>query len=292
MKFPADSYIVVNMLKRGALKGLNNMRAVFLFAVLFSVMLISNQALSDTTYSLSSASAPQQHAKAEPQTYKVKKGDTLLKISRKFSVSVNELKRLNNLKSDKLKIAQAILLEEPLPEAKTEAVIPTANISAKNPKDVEKINEIINAPEPQRSKIKDFLISVAQQTLGIPYRFGSNTFIGTDCSGYVQTVFSLLGINLPRSAREQFHLGEAVEKKDLSLGDLVFFRTYASFPSHVGIYLGNNLFIHASTLGKRVTIDNLDMPYFVKRFIGAKRLSALDEVNADNIQTSLESNIR
>ena len=68
-----------------------------------------------------------------------------------------------------------------------------------------------------------------------------------------------------------------LKKEELSIGDLVFFRTYASFPSHVGIYLGNNLFIHASEKGKKVRVDNLNAPYFVKRFIGAKRLLTDDE---------------
>lgn len=96
--------------------------------------------------------------------------------------------------------------------------------------------------------------------------------MGIDCSAYVQKVYGLLEINLPRSAREQFHAGEMVEKDDLSIGDLVFFRTYASFPSHVGIYLGNDLFIHASKKGRKVTIDSLNTPYYLKRFIGAKRI--------------------
>lgn len=235
---------------------------------------------------------PQQAVKAEPKTYKVKKGDTLLRIAKKFSVSVKELKTLNNLKSSRLKRGQVLLLEQQPAEIEADTSVHQDSTLTKNTKDAEKIKEIINAPEPQRSKLKEFLVFVAQQTLGIPYRFGSNTFKRTDCSGYVQNVFSLLGINLPRSAREQFHIGEAVDKKDLSMGDLVFFKTYASFPSHVGIYLGNNLFIHASTFGRKVTIDSLTMPYFVKRFIGAKRLPALNEANVDDLQQSLETTIQ
>lgn len=252
-------------------KGLNNMRVFFLFTVLFSVLLISTQALADKTYT-------------------VKKGDSLFKISKKFSISVDDLKELNNLKSSKIKRGQVLLLEQQL--ADTETVIYREKIQAKNTKDTEKINEIINAPELQRSKLNKFLISIVQQTIGIPYRFGSNTFMRTDCSGYVQNVFSLLGINLPRSAREQFDIGEAVDKTELSMGDLVFFRTYASFPSHVGIYLGNNLFIHASALARKVTIDSLSMPYFVKRFIGAKRLHGLDEASDGDSQQLLETTFR
>jgi peptidoglycan endopeptidase LytE len=86
----------------------------------------------------------------------------------------------------------------------------------------------------------------------------------------------MIGINLPRSARQQFKEGELIDKAELSIGDLVFFRTYAPFPSHVGIYLGDNLFIHASSTKKKVTIDSLTTPYYFKRFIGAKRVIGED----------------
>jgi cell wall-associated NlpC family hydrolase len=216
----------------------------------------------------------------EPISYQIKKGDTLTRIAKNFSMSVADLKELNNLKSDKLKLGQVLLLEKQSDKAEAVSIVQMETARAENPKDTERINELINTLEPQSSKLKELLFFVARQTLGIPYRFGSNTFLETDCSGYVQNVFNILGINLPRSAREQFHIGESVKKEDLSIGDLVFFKTYASFPSHVGIYLGNDLFIHASRFGKKVTIDSLSMPYFVKRFIGAKRLPGFDESSA------------
>jgi peptidoglycan DL-endopeptidase LytE len=120
--------------------------------------------------------------------------------------------------------------------------------------------------------IRERLILFAKKLLDIPYRFGGNSLIGIDCSAYVQKVYNVIGVSLPRSAREQFTEGNPVDKEELSIGDLVFFKTYASFPSHVGIYLGNNLFIHASSRSKKVTIDSLETPYYFKRFIGAKRV--------------------
>ena len=136
----------------------------------------------------------------------------------------------------------------------------------------EDIKTLAESPELNSLGMKDRLILFAKKMLNIPYRFGGSTFIGIDCSGYVQKVFGFLDVSLPRTAREQFHFGEPVSKEELSMGDLVFFRTYASFPSHVGIYLGNNLFIHASSKNRKVSIDSLDTPYYFKRFIGAKRL--------------------
>jgi peptidoglycan endopeptidase LytE len=120
--------------------------------------------------------------------------------------------------------------------------------------------------------IKERLLRVAQRMLAVPYRFGGTTLWGLDCSGFVQKTFAFLNLDLPRSAREQFREGENVAKADLSPGDLVFFRTYAKYPSHVGIYLGDNRFVHASSRERKVTVDSLDTPYYVKRYIGAKRL--------------------
>jgi cell wall-associated NlpC family hydrolase len=122
----------------------------------------------------------------------------------------------------------------------------------------------------------------AKKMLNLPYKFGGNGIFGLDCSSFVQKVYGFVGQPLPRSAREQFKVGEEINKAELQSGDLLFFRTYASFPSHVGIYIGNNMFIHASSRAKKVQIDNLDTPYYVKRFIGAKRpLSSPEGATAD-----------
>jgi len=131
-----------------------------------------------------------------------------------------------------------------------------------------------DAPEARKAdeSIKDRLLRVARGMLSVPYRFGGTTLWGLDCSGFVQKTFAFLDLDLPRSAREQFREGAKVAKADLSPGDLVFFRTYANYPSHVGIYLGDNRFVHASSREKKVTVDSLDTPYYVKRYIGAKRL--------------------
>lgn len=122
------------------------------------------------------------------------------------------------------------------------------------------------------ASIKDRLLRVARRMLAVPYRFGGTTLWGLDCSGFVQKAFAFLDLDLPRSAREQFREGETVAKADLSPGDLVFFRTYAKYPSHVGIYLGDNRFVHASSRDRKVTVESLDTPYYLKRYIGARRL--------------------
>jgi peptidoglycan endopeptidase LytE len=214
---------------------------------------------------------------AEPKTYKVKNGDSLWSIAKKNSLRVADIKKLNNLKSRKLKIGQVLVLEKGPVETKAETSTQLVIRAETASEYTEELRELSASADSDYSKTKEFLISIAQNTLGIPYKFGGNSFKATDCSGYVQMVFNLVGLDLPRSAREQFKVGQSVDRQDLSIGDLVFFRTYAPFPSHVGIYLGNNLFVHASSYAKKVTIDSLNLPYYFKRFIGAKRLEGLKD---------------
>jgi peptidoglycan endopeptidase LytE len=202
-----------------------------------------------------------------PKTYTVRKGDNIYKIARKFDIDVDELKNINSLETDILKPGQKILLE---PEEKQEITNDGTILSEVQ---IEKeIKEISASEKLSQISLQDKLILFAKKLINIPYRFGGNSLFGIDCSGFVQKVYGMIGVNLPRSAREQFQEGELIDKDALSIGDLVFFRTYAPFPSHVGIYLGDDLFIHASSSKKRVTIDSLTEPYYIKRFIGAKRV--------------------
>ena len=114
------------------------------------------------------------------------------------------------------------------------------------------------------------ITQTAMRYLGVPYMWGGTSFAGVDCSGFVQVVFAKNGIELPRMADEQFSVGHRIAMQVLMPGDLVFFETYTSGASHVGIYLGNGKFIHASTRG--VVIDALSMNYYASRYLGARRL--------------------
>jgi peptidoglycan endopeptidase LytE len=122
----------------------------------------------------------------------------------------------------------------------------------------------------QRVLVLDSQITrTALRYLGVPYMWGGTSFNGVDCSGFVQSVFAKNGISLPRMADEQFSVGHRIAAKVLMPGDLVFFETYTSGASHVGIYLGGGKFIHASMRG--VVIDALSMDYYASRYIGARR---------------------
>ena len=111
----------------------------------------------------------------------------------------------------------------------------------------------------------------AMRFLGVPYVFGGTSSNGFDCSGYVQHVYAMLGYRIPRTADAQYYAGKRIAGRLMAPGDLVFFQTYASGPSHVGIYLGNDRFVHASS-SRGVTVSSLHESYWSARYIGAKRL--------------------
>ena len=118
------------------------------------------------------------------------------------------------------------------------------------------------------------LVLNAMGFLGIPYRFGGATpEAGFDCSGFVRAMYEqTVGLVLPRRARDQAAATETIERKDLQPGDLVFFNTMRTKFSHVGIYLGDNKFIHSPKPGEQVRIDDMRQAYWDRRFNGARRV--------------------
>jgi lipoprotein Spr len=121
------------------------------------------------------------------------------------------------------------------------------------------------------------LFKVLDEWMGTRYRLGGTTKDGIDCSALMQILFTgLYGIALPRTAREQYNFSRKISRTDLKEGDLVFFNTIGGV-SHVGMYLQNNKFIHASTSG--VTISDLYDEYWMKKFIGVGRVEQ-DEATA------------
>ena len=118
------------------------------------------------------------------------------------------------------------------------------------------------------------LFKMIDEWLGTRYRLGGTTKMGIDCSALMQVFFTALyGIALPRTAREQYEFSRRTSRTELQEGDLVFFNTGRGI-SHVGIYLQNNKFAHAST-SEGVTISDLFDPYWARRFVGVGRV---DEV--------------
>lgn len=112
------------------------------------------------------------------------------------------------------------------------------------------------------------LITTASSLKGTPYVWGGTTPAGFDCSGFIQYVFNQYGKKLPRTTKELFNQGQSVST--LQAGDIVFFTTYRSGPSHAGIYIGDRQFIHSGS-SNGVTHASLDSSYWSKRYLGARR---------------------
>lgn len=117
------------------------------------------------------------------------------------------------------------------------------------------------------------LINTAKSYLGVPYVYGGSTPSGFDCSGLVQYVFNQHGITLHRVASQQYSYdGVAVSKSNLQPGDLLFFSSSDKSVGHVGLYIGDNQMIHASSGSGKVIISNITSNYYVNNYVGAKRV--------------------
>ncbi len=243
-------------------------------------------------------------------TYKVAKGDTLPGIAKKTGVKMSDLRRLNGLKGNKVKPGQVLALNDAAPEVEEPArttVMATNRLELINRDllneqefsdtlaeltdiDVDRPVDLAKTLEESNTGISKLKKS-AYSFLGARYRFGGNSRTALDCSSFVQQVFREQKISLPRTAREQFYVGAEVMRGDLRKGDLVFFQTYARFPSHVGIYLGNRKMIHASSRDHRVVISTMDTPYYVSRYLGARRIgtsTTADSINFNELLQGVE----
>lgn len=121
--------------------------------------------------------------------------------------------------------------------------------------------------------VKEKVLAKAKAFLGTPYGFGHQNKERTDCSGFTEQVYRQFGIFLPHSATEQAQLGKLVDPNDLQVGDLLFYRTYKTDPSHVAIYAGDGQIIHASFNARKVQYDSIDKDYYKQHFLYAKRLA-------------------
>ena len=126
----------------------------------------------------------------------------------------------------------------------------------------------------EEAHARALLLAKVAQILGVRYKYGGNDLEdGVDCSGFVRAIYEqTLGMVLPRRAAEQARATQTISQDELKPGDLVFFNTMRTKFSHVGIYLGDNKFIHSPKPGEQVRIDDMRQAYWDRRFNGARRV--------------------
>ena len=253
----------------------------------------------------SHAESQQKKASTSPRqdTYKVSRGDTLPKIARKTGLKMAVIRNLNGLKGNRVKPGQVLILVAAADTASRPAGTNRLQLINKDLlneqemtdtlaelTDLESDQPVDLAKSLEANQSISSLKKSAYSFLGARYRFGGSSRSALDCSSFTQQVFREQSVKLPRTAREQFYVGNEVMRGDLKKGDLVFFQTYARFPSHVGIYLGNRKMIHASSREHRVVISSMDTPYYLSRYLGARRMTntASDAINFNDLLLGVE----
>ena len=243
----------------------------------------------------------QKSASAATASYVVKKGDSIYAIAKATGVSVSDIKKINHLRKNKLRPGQHLVLAKLGPrkdvaKASTDSGEPAnlstlaegeelededvGPVSADEWANVEQEQEVSADPlgKWESPDERQVFARVAMGFLGAPYRFGGSSVRGLDCSAFVKKIYSFFNISLPRTAREQAGVGKRIARTDLEIGDLVFFNTRRRAFGHVGIYIGNNEFVHAAAgRARAVKVDTLAKPYYDKHFVKAVRLKTLDD---------------
>lgn len=242
----------------------------YVVGVLLSVGLCAGMAVAETVYS-------------------VREGDTLESVAEVHKTSTSKIRELNPHLADQAFVPGLILL---LPDNLSEQIErqqqrvvdpmvvagvlhdpPEANavpVTAEEQRRLEAERRRVTLASRRGQRVQA-LSATAHSYLGTPYLMGGTTRRAIDCSAFTQNVYSAHGIKLPRTADVQYNVGRKVPRGQEQPGDLVFFETYLPGPSHVGIYLGNGKFIHASS-SRGVTITPLNSYYFGPRYLGARRV--------------------
>lgn len=190
-----------------------------------------------------------------PVTVRVQSGNTLWGLSSSYHVPVLQLEHWNHLRDDStLQIGQKVIV----------GWSRGGSISSLSGRD-----ESLSASY-STAVLGEQIGNYAKQFLGVPYRWGGESVSGFDCSGFVRFTFGHFNVGLGRSSFDQYQQGAFVSESSLQPGDLVFFSSNGSGPSHVGIYLGGGQFINVEDRG--VTVDSIDSSYWSTCYYGARRV--------------------
>ncbi|SFZ98823.1 Invasion associated protein p60 [hydrothermal vent metagenome] len=227
--------------------------------------------------------------------YKIKSGDTLTSIAKKHKTSISSIAKANGIKSTQtLKLGKVLKVPTKVTttkkrkkkrvvkrsrhsESQLASTLKSVKFKKANAKKSNKfsINDILFSSK-NNTKQSKRMIEIAKGKLGRKYVWGAtgkkNTF---DCSGFTSYVCKKNGISIPRTSIRQSKYGKYVSRKNLRPGDLIFFDTSKKrrgYVNHVGIYIGNNKFIHASSARKKVIITSLNKNFYSQRFKGGRRV--------------------
>jgi len=192
--------------------------------------------------------------------HKVKHGETLYSIAHYNHTTIDKLCRVNGIKKKAILTIGRILKVPVLKTAKLKKTAKRKHIKYVKIRKVKKSSKII---------------SIAKNKLGKRYVWGASGYHNTyDCSSFVKYVYRQKGINIPRTSYVQAKYGKYIPRKKLKAGDLIFFDTSKhrkGYVNHVGMYIGQGKFIHASSAKKRVIITSLNKRFYSQRYRGARR---------------------
>ncbi|WP_347321040.1 LysM peptidoglycan-binding domain-containing protein [Rossellomorea sp. RS05] len=224
------------------LKKWNNLKSDLIYP---GQKLIVSGSSKSTSTSTTTASKP-----STSGSYSVKSGDSLSYIAYKYDVTISQLKSWNKLTSNTIYVGQKLKVSGSTSTSTSTGTVSTASTGTQTPS-------------------SSTVVNVAKKYLGTPYKWAGTTPSGFDCSGFIYYVFNEAGYSISRTNTEGYY-SQAKSVSNPVPGDLVFFEnTYKAGISHMGIYLGNGEFIHASDSG--VVVTKLNNTYWAPKFVGYKR---------------------
>jgi LysM repeat protein len=233
----------------------------------------------------------------EPVTHFVREGESLWTIARKYGTSVQALAATNGLRPESvLRVGRELTMpgeggaadEGPrtrlyivkkgdslweIARRHGTTVRALAAANGVDPDRVLRVGTALQVPGVLGDLGQNRFAQAALEYRGVRYRWGGMSTRGMDCSGLVALVLRNYGIKAPHNSKALYKLGKSVSRENLRAGDLVFFHTTRPGISHVGIYIGEGKFVHASSSKGRVRVDRVDTGYYSKRLVGARRVS-------------------
>ncbi|MFA1737480.1 C40 family peptidase [Lysinibacillus fusiformis] len=226
---------------------------------------IQKQATSDSK----KPSVPSTSTKPTTTSHTVAKGDTLSKIAKQYNVTIKDIMDWNKLEKDTIFIGQVLKVSPGAVIPEGDSIHNNVTSDAGTPSKV-----TTNDPTTNGQAIYKKTVEVAQTLVGTPYLYGGNTPVGLDCSGFIFYAFNQGGLKIGRASSEGYYNGNTTSVQIPVPGDLVFFEnTYKEGISHMGIYLGDNKFVHAGTDG--VEISDVTYPYWSSKLVAYKRFESV-----------------